>query len=452
MNYSLIKRDPNIGYIDNWLWLPKKQLNLGIVKRGLTVPILVDGELDSLKLWRNTKHHLGIPRAQLDPNELDYEVVDLRPRTFLSVDIQSRIVLDQQRPELDRQQKAFNDFYNSPGGILNLSCGMGKSIVALHAIAKWGEPALVICNTTALMEQWRQEIAKFLKVDSVGLVQGNPSKWDWKHPITIASLKTLAIYHNQVPIDMLLWFNRIIWDEVHHVSSREFSKTASLFPGHRYGASATTERADGMEFVYYWHIGKEVHINLEQDITPTVLFLKSRTVVDLSHKDATDKNGQVHNLKLISYVGQLERELDFAKALVNEGLEKGRDIVAISMSKDHVQRLHEITPGSGVLHSDVKSTEERLSMLNDHKITYGTVSMLSEALNKKTLDSLIILSEFKSRKNAQQSTGRIQRLLMDREKKAKVIVIFHVNVPPLRRMGFQLMKYFKRCGFKVQIK
>ncbi len=163
-------------------------------------------------------------------------------------------------------------------------------------------------------------------------------------------------------------------------------------------------------------------------------------------------NGQVHHRKLSAYVGLRQRELDLALEIVNEGLKKGRDIVAITMSKDHAQRLHELTPNSGVLHSGIKDINERLRMLSEHKISYGTVDMLAEALNKKTLDSLIILTEFKSPKNAQQSTGRIQRLLLDKKKHAQVIVIFHVNIPPMKRLGFKLMQYFKQSGFQVKVR
>lgn len=456
MSYSLIKRDPDKGYLDTWLWLPKERVNQDIIRRGLSIPIVVGNDIEYLRLWRDSKHHIGIPRARLDPEKLDYEVVDLRPKSFPKVDFShNNIVMDKQMPDRTEQQEAFEDFSCADNGILNMACGKGKTVICLHAIAKWGEPTLIICNTKGLMKQWVEAATDpelfNIDPDRIGKIQGNPSTWDWKKPLVIASLKTLAMYHDQVPPEMLLWFGRIIWDEVHHLSARLFSLTAHLFPGNRYGASATTEREDGMEFVYYWHVGREVHTNLEQDIIPTVLFKKVGTVIDLNHEDVVDVNGQVHHRKIARYVGLRERELEIAKELVDDGLKRGRDMVAISLSKDHVQELHERIPNSGVLHAGV-AEDDRLSMLADHNITFGTVDMLAEALNKKTLDSLIILTEFKSPKNAQQSTGRIQRLLLDREKKAKVIVLFHVNIPPMRRMGFKLMQYFKRCGFEVKVK
>ena len=452
---QLIKRDQDTAYIDNWLWLPKSKINQGILRRGLSTPIIRKGELEQLRLWRESPNHLGIPRARLDPSDLDYEVVDLRPKSFPKVKFNNNIVLDKQLPDRDEQKQAFSDLYNADGGILNMSCGKGKTVICLHAIASWGEPALIICNTNQLMQQWVESITdpELLGMDAkdVGWIQGKPEKWNWKKPIVVASLKTLSMYCDKIPLDMLLWFGRIIWDEIHHLSAYEFSKTAPIFPGKRYGATATVDREDGMEFVYYWQVGEPVHVNLKQDVIPTVIFKKSGTSIDLNHPEVINVNGQVHHRKISAYVGMRQRELDLALDIVNEGLQKGRDIVAITMSKDHAQRLHELTPNSGVLHSGIKDINERLRMLSEHKISYGTVDMLAEALNKKTLDSLIILTEFKSPKNAQQSTGRIQRLLLDKKKSARVIVIFHVNIPPLKRLGFKLMQYFKQCGFQVRV-
>jgi superfamily II DNA or RNA helicase len=456
MIYSIIEREPNVGYVDNWLWLPKKQINYNIVKRGLTVAVTSDLGMGFTNLWLESPHHLGIPRARLDPSALDYEVVDLRPKSFPKVDYShNNIVMDKLMPNRTEQQDAFDDLTSSNGGILNLACGKGKTIIYLHAIAKWRQPTLVICNTAQLMKQWVSEATnpELFNMDkaNIGWIQGKPKTWNWEKPLVVASLKTLAMYHDRVPPEMLLWFGKIIWDECHHLSAREFCKTAPIFLGERFGASATTKRADGLEFIYYWHIGREVHTNLEQDVIPTVLFRKSGTVIDLHHKNIVDRVGKIHHRKLTAYVGQREREIKLIKEIVDDGLKKGREMVAISMSKEHAQRLHELTPGSGVLHGSIPE-KERPGMLNDHNIVFGTVDMLSEALNKKTLDSLIIMVEFRSRKNAQQATGRIQRLLLNREKKAKVIVIFHVNIPPLRRLGLGLMTYFKQCGFQVKVK
>jgi hypothetical protein len=42
--------------------------------------------------------------------------------------------------------------------------------------------------------------------------------------------------------------------------------------------------------------------------------------------------------------------------------------------------------------------------------------------------------------------------LFGTSKNAKVIVLWHVNVAPMKRMGFKLMSYFKKCGFEVKVK
>jgi superfamily II DNA or RNA helicase len=124
--------------------------------------------------------------------------------------------------------------------------------------------------------------------------------------------------------------------------------------------------------------------------------------------------------------------------------------MAITLSKEHASFLHSLYPGSGILHADI-DPDERLGILRNSKLTFATISMAKEALNKQKLDSLIILTEFSSVNILQQAVGRIQRFLKDK-KRTKVIVIWHVNIRPMKSMGYKLMGHFRRWGMKVEVK
>ena len=73
-----------------------------------------------------------------------------------------------------------------------------------------------------------------------------------------------------------------------------------------------------------------------------------------------------------------------------------------------------------------------------------------EALDKETLDSLVILTEFSSENMLQQTVGRIQRFLRNK-KSARVVVVWHVNIPPMAAMGNKLMGHFRKWGMKVRV-
>jgi superfamily II DNA or RNA helicase len=164
----------------------------------------------------------------------------------------------------------------------------------------------------------------------------------------------------------------------------------------------------------------------------------------------TDRRGEIHLTRLVHYVASRPEEIEFERSVIDEGVKRDRDIMAITLSVKHASMLHSLYPGSGVLHAGV-DPDERLGILKNSKLTFATVSMAKEALNKQKLDSLIILTEFSNRNVLQQAVGRIQRFLKDK-KKTKVIVIWHVNIGPMKRMGYKLMSHFRRWGMKVEVK
>jgi len=448
MVYTIIERDPEVGYIDTWLWLPKTKIAVDTLRRSLRIPIIVKDQLEHIECWRDSKHHLGVPRCRINPAVLDYKVVDLRPTEYKRVNIQSRVELDALMPEKDEQSLAYSDVVSSTGGILNLSCGKGKTVIMLHCIAQWGVPTLIINDKVHILKQWGKEIERFLKVDSVGWVQGSPDKWDWRHPITLASLKTLSMYCDHVPTDMVRWFGAIIWDEIHHLAARSFSQTAPIFIGNRYGATATPRRPDGSQVVYYWHVGREVHINKTQDLIPVVKVVSSPTIVDQNHPDCLDSSGAVHSAKLAIHVGRQPEEIELALKYVREARDKGRDLIAVSTSKEQARRLHELMPDSGVIDADVDPSV-RGEVLAQNKVTFGTIHILSEAINKRSLDSLLLLMEFVSEIWMEQSVGRIQRML-EGKKEIRVLMIWHENVPKLRRRGLEMMRLFRQMGYRVE--
>lgn len=455
MHYTIPVRDPDVGYIDNWMWLPNSKISRHVLKNSLVIPIQTGEGEELIRMWRESPTHLGIPRARLPLEHFDYPFVDLRPKSYDAIDVKSEVVLDARRPELDEQKEAFDDLIAGDDGLLNLSCGKGKTVIALHAIARWGVPALVINDKTHILDQWRAEINEHLDVKGeIGWVQSKPEKWKWEGcPITLASLKSLAMYSDQLPKGFSRYFGVIIWDEAHHLGAREFSKTADLFLGRRIGLTATINRADGAEMIYLWHLGLALHSNLKQDIEPSVVFLKSPTRLDMDDpeifSDCTDCRGELHYRRIGICLGKQEQELAFEKEVVDEGIKLGRDMLVASISREHARRLHSMYPGSGILDKDVKP-KDRIPMLKEHKLTFGTIDMVQEALNKTSLDSLIIVTEFTSDRILKQSMGRIQRFLEN--KKARVIVLWHHHVPYLAPMGRKLMGLFKQQGIQIEVK
>lgn len=445
-----VVREPHLAYRDTRLWVPKKLLAVNAMKASLEMP-LDRGEV--LPLWRETEHHLGLPRGMADISDR-CQVVDLTPE-FETIDFKSNIVLDAQDPTKDVQARAYADLIAAPDGILNLACGMGKTVIVIHAIAHWKRPALIIAHQEEILEQWRGEIEEHLTFKGgIGWIQGKPETWDWHHPITLAMIQTLAKYRADISAGLRRWPGTIIWDEAHHLPAAQYCKTADIFLGHRYGATATVERGDGSEIVYLWHIGKVVHSNLEQDLIPTVAFVYSPTEIDMKspsvRHEVTDRNDKVHSRKLVNYVANQKEEIEFVVRHIQEALDAGRKILALSLSKDQLGVLHDRFPDSGLIRGDVKGSGVRRSALRDHQLCFGTADLAKEALNDKGLDALFILTEYVKEGMLQQSVGRIQRFF-DGKDDVRVVAIRHRHVPRLEKMAQKMESYFLKQDFKVEV-
>jgi len=448
--YTVPVRDSEYGYYDGWLWLPKTKVNPSILKTSLTLD--ADGQ-EPIRAFREAPRHIGIPRAKIDPEKLGYEVVDLRPRSYAQTRIESRIVLDKQRPERSDQSDAFRDMCCANGGILNLACGLGKTVIALHLIAHLKVPALIIGYPTHL-EQWKQEINRFLEIDGdLGWVQGNPKKWTWRAPITLASINSLARHANSIPLEMAAFPGVVVFDEVHHLGGAVLSRTAPLFLGRRYGLTATVDRPDGRHLLYLWHLGPVFHSNLEQDMIPTVTFVASPTQLDLRDRETRrgccDVTGEFHFAKTCAYLSTREKEIRLAKMIIDEGLARDRTLMVIALSTERLRVMHELYPNSGFINRTVPQ-KERLSILLNNRLVFGTTQMLRESLSKKSLDALISLTEFSSDNLLQQCMGRTQRRLPGK-KMPKVIFIWHHKVGPLAAAGRKLMRILKSWNIPLKI-
>ena len=93
----VLARLPNVGYLDNNLWVPKPFVNLEGLKQALTFPVFERGAVSFLTLWKETDDHVLVPREFWEPKDFTFPVIDCRPRRFTATGIQSKILLDHTR-------------------------------------------------------------------------------------------------------------------------------------------------------------------------------------------------------------------------------------------------------------------------------------------------------------------------------------------------------------------
>lgn len=132
---KLVRRDPEKGYVDHMLWIPKHLVNAEGVKRALEFELSDRNTIRCLRLWRESEHHLVVPRAFWKTEELPFECIDCRPAFYEKTQVTSRIHLDHKpgpggllQPTGKRlQQNAIETLLVSTGGTLQLACVAGDT-------------------------------------------------------------------------------------------------------------------------------------------------------------------------------------------------------------------------------------------------------------------------------------------------------------------------------------
>ena len=361
---ELLIRRPDYGYLESALWVPKQFINVEGTKRALTFQLAERKSINILTLYKETEHHLLVPREFWEPKDSPFPVVDCRPRYYQRVDIKSSIQLDHVREGgklvptgSNVQQEAMNALLRSRGGILQLACGLGKTVVALDYIARRGVPALIVLDTSQLMEQWTEAINEFLAIpDGVGLIQGE--NFDWKKPVVLATYHSLAARAFEMTEEVRRWFGTVVWDEAHHVAAPTFARTADLFYGVRLGLTATPDRDDGMHVVYNFHIGPVIYKNLTQALRPRIYFVWTGFGLDPNDPRvklaSEDKNGELHIGKIAGFLGSWGPRIDRVLDEVRRAVSDGRKVLVLSKSVDALVNMLATWNGEPDLFSDIE--------------------------------------------------------------------------------------------------
>lgn len=410
--------DPDVGYLSNNLLLPKSKVPLVPIQEALTFIIGEEDIIDEfgdilgkgpkkIQLWDETSTHIIVPREFVfrDRYKLyDFPIIDIRPTKFEQVDISDRISL---RDEV--QETSLEKLEQNECGTLNLSCGKGKTVIALKLMASLRVPTLVVVNSTALFEQWIKAIHEHLDVESVGTVQGQDLDWEG-HPIVIAMVHTLSQNADEWPEAFRRRFGLVIYDEGHHMSAPVFVKSADLFYGRRFSLTATARRTDGNESIYQYHLGRIVYSALDQQLVPETIFHTFSWVIpDKDMRLITDKSGEINMPRVRTYLGLLEARNEIIIALITKDLEDGRQILVLSHSKDHVKSLSAVLQGGADITGDTDQ-KLRMDLLKNFNPVFGTFQLAREGLDKPELDTLYVLTPFGNSNDLQQSWGRIQRV------------------------------------------
>lgn len=337
--------------------------------------------------------------------------------------------------------------HNASGGILEVPCGRGKTVMALKIISDLHKKTLIIVHKEFLMNQWIDRIEEFLPGTKIGKIQGQTFDIEGKD-IVIGMLQSL--YDKDYGKDAFSSFGLTVIDEVHRIGSEQFSKT--LFKAvtpYMLGISATVDRKDGLAKVLYMFIGDKIYSEEREDDDPVCVRAIQYHTKDTEFNDVEfDFRGNPKYSTMITKLCAYEPRTIFiakvTKDLITEDVSK--QIMILCHNRSLLTSLHrKITESNfatvgyyvgGMKQKDLQITETK-------QIVLATYAMAAEALDIKTLSTLIMITP---KTDITQSVGRILRV-----KHENPVIVDIVDQHELfQKQWLQRKRFYKKCNYLIK--
>ena len=392
------------------------------------------------------------------------------------------------------QTAIVNTFVAAGNGLICVPCGRGKTFMAIMIAAKLGHKFMIIVDKEFLLDQWMGELKSLLPGLRVGILQGDvnqlgeverkplpteevkaalrtaglpvsgskavllervravvPEEPKQRYDCYIAMIQTLS--QREYAHDEFKDFGLTIFDECHHLGAEHFSRSLlKVQTKYMLGLSATPTRDDGLTKVFEWFIGKPVYWEKTREADPDVIVQK----VGFSSEDPAysevpvDARGEPVLARLLTQVVSCEERNVMIDGILRKVLEEPlRKILVLSERKDHLFRIcANLPPGTtssyyiGGMDSEVRQTGAATA-----RVLLGTYAMASEAMNVKTLNTMIMISP---RKKIEQSTGRILRTQKDVREIPPLIIDLVDMHSVYMGQWCKRRAYYKKCAYKIQ--
>ena len=418
--------------------------------------------------------YIKIPRGiygelieKLEESNIEYNIKDERVKgDVIDVNFKGRL--------RDEQIKALKDMMKYDNGILQAATAFGKTVVCSALIAEKKVNTLIILESSALIEQWKESLNKFLDIKEelpeyktksgrvkvrkslIGKLQGASDSTTGIIDIAMAgSIKKKDGFHPR-----LQNYGMVIVDECHHAASDTIAEVLKEVKSkYVYGVTATPKRSDGLEKINYMLLGPIRHCYTAKDraesqgIDHFVYPRFTRTVLPRGVGNVSSPN-EAYELIRNNDV----RDKQIVGDIVN-CIKENRTPVVLTKYKDHAEKFYErlraqadyvfIMTGNNSK-KEHKAIYEKMREVPDDKslILIATGSLIGEGFDFPRLDTLIMATPVSFRSVVEQYAGRLNR---DYDGKKNVIVYDYVDshIPMFDKMYVKRLRAYKQIGFDI---
>tara|TARA_B110001450_G_scaffold254547_1_gene280135 strand:+ start:564 stop:1862 length:1299 start_codon:yes stop_codon:yes gene_type:complete len=403
------------------------------LKKELTVTPFTPGDYAPVNyvMYKLTNKFMYIPRYFSSEGELvlnHVHSVDIpinaSPREYQKVAIEA----------------IYSELLENGSCIASLYTGWGKTFASLYISHLLGVKTIILVNKESLMEQWKEQIEKFLGV-SPGIVRGKIV--DTTKSVCIGMIQSISM--KDYPEEVFKDFSFAVYDETHHYCSKVFSSVFyKIGAKYNLGLTATLKRADRLEYTLGWFLGK-VAVNIQLLIIEPEIHVYNFS--DFSEDTIKfSPNGKVNSPASITSITQIEARNTFILKLIKECYTSNRKILVLSDRKAHCDLLYKaLTSYSvGLYYGGMKT--ENLKKSNECRIIIATYQMASEGYDNPGLDTLILASP---KGNVEQAVGRILRR---KNENLPIVIDINDTISVFNNWHRKRLSLYKSKKFKIGYK
>jgi superfamily II DNA or RNA helicase len=320
----------------------------------------------------------------------------------------------------DYQVDAVKAMEKEPNGVLCCLTGGGKTIIMTKMICDLKQPTLILVHTIELANQFLSALLQFTNLKKTDIGRLGDGKQDIK-PITVGLLQSVVSMDNTFLRDN---FGAVFVDEVHIAPAETYADALSKINAkHKYGASSTPERADGLTRVIFWLTGELRHTVPTSALANVIIKPEIQVIETEFYFPLFDSS------EYQAMITDLSRDTARNKLIVNAVKNfPSQQIAILCQRKEQVDLLQNALPGSVILTSDM-GKKARVSVMKGllngtYRVVISTYQLFSTGLDIPTLEVLFMAAPIKSVVKVRQSAGRLMRTTALLPNKKPIIVDF----------------------------
>ena len=353
------------------------------------------------------------------------------------------------------QEQAVSKLLENSIGILSATTGFGKTVIAAALIAKRNVNTLIIVHRKQLIEQWKDRLSVFLRLEGNQIGQLGGGKNKQSGIIDIATIQSLN-YKGEIK-EYVKQYGQIIVDECHHISAVSLERVLKYSNAKFiHGLTATPTRKDGLQPIMTMQLGP-IRYKVNAKSHAKTLTFEHHLIPRYTNFKSMGKEKEIQSVYQELTNNKIRNQLIFDDVL--KELEKGSAPIILTERLDHVHDLESTFKGfakniivltGGMTKKDEKEKIRNLEKLpdNEERLIIATGKYIGEGFDNARLDCLFLAMPISWKGTLQQYVGRLHRI---HELKSCVKVYDYVDhkEPMLKAMFEKRMKGYQSMGYKI---